>query len=77
MHVAHVGESFSYKEAASAGGLLGAVALTSVMGALAAVLIVPPLRYFLKKVIPQPGSGLPLPAKLCLTCTGTGLHSAE
>ena len=48
----------------SAGGLVSALALTSLMGVFAAAIVIPPLRFLLKKVLPAPGQGRTLKTKL-------------
>lgn len=48
----------------SAGGLVSALALTSLMGVFAAAVVIPPLRFLLKKVLPAPGQGRTFKTKL-------------
>ena len=52
------GDAFSYKEACSAKSLFQAVAITSLLGLVGAAFVIPPLRYFAKKLVPQPGDGM-------------------
>lgn len=51
------GEDFTYNEALKPGGLFSAVAVSvaTILGG--AALVVPPLRFLLRKVVPKPGSG--------------------
>ena len=54
------GDAFSYKEACSAKSLFQAVAVTSLLGLVGAAFVIPPLRYFSKKLVPKPGEGTQL-----------------
>lgn len=55
--VSTAGEDFTYNEALKPGGLFNAVAVSvaTILGG--AALVVPPLRFLLRKVVPKPGSG--------------------
>lgn len=55
--VSIAGEDFTYNEALKPGGLFSAVAVSvaTILGG--AALVVPPLRFLLRKVVPKPGSG--------------------
>ena len=55
------GEEFTYNEAFKPGGFLNAVALSVATLLGGAALVVPPLRFLLRKVIPKPGEGEPFP----------------
>ena len=51
------GEDFTYNEAFKPGGLLSAVVVSvaTILGG--AAVVIPPLRFLLRKVVPKPGSG--------------------
>ena len=51
------GEDFTYNEACKPGGLVSAVAVSvaTILGG--AAVLIPPLRFLLRKVVPKPGSG--------------------
>ncbi len=55
--VSIAGEYFTYNEALKPGGLFSAVAVSvaTILGG--AALVIPPLRFLLRKVVPKPGSG--------------------
>lgn len=55
------GEEFTYNEAFKPGGFLNAVALSVATLLGGAAIVVPPLRFLLRKVIPKPGEGEPFP----------------
>jgi len=55
--VSVAGEDFTYNEALKPGGLFSAVAVSiaTILGG--AAVVIPPLRFLLRKVVPKPGSG--------------------
>ena len=80
--VSIAGEDFTYNEAFKPGGLFSAMAVSvaTILGG--AAIVIPPLRFLLRKVVPKPGSGesvcsimnciwLILAAHLTLTLPGT------
>ncbi len=56
-HASVAGKDFTHNEAFKPGGLFSAVAISvaTILGG--AAVVIPPLRFLLRKVVPKPGSG--------------------